>query len=117
MQRLIVWMFLVTCGLAAKSAFASPCNDYGVGIVFKDTLYGAATGAVLSGLALWAAGDHEESDRKVAIGALGGGALGGAYGVFEATTRSCVDKGGASLMPVKTRDGVGAALSFRLVTN
>jgi hypothetical protein len=108
---------VLTLLLSSPVAAASPCNDYGFGIVFKDTLYGAATGAVLSGLAVWAAGDHDETDRKVAIGALGAGVLGGAYGVFEATTRTCVDKGGASLTPLPTKDGLGASFNVRFALN
>ena len=119
MTKLIFLSLVVAGGMAAKTAAASPCDDYGFGIVFKDTLYGAATGAVLSGLAIWASGDHEETDRKVAFGALGAGVLGAGYGIFEATTRHCVDKNaGASLVPVRTDDGhFGAALSLRIATN
>ncbi|RZI55011.1 MAG: hypothetical protein EOP14_07660 [Pseudomonas sp.] len=72
------------------SAASFGCESVGGSVILKDTLYGALTGAVLSGLVLLASGDGGgDAGAIVAASTAGGGVLGLGLGIAEVAYRDC----------------------------
>lgn len=86
-------ILVTVCFLSAPSARAASfgCESVGGSVIFKDTLYGALTGAVISGLVLLAQSDSGGSDsgNVLAVGTATGGALGLGLGIAEVSFREC----------------------------
>ncbi|SMF43674.1 hypothetical protein [Pseudobacteriovorax antillogorgiicola] len=78
----------------SSQAFARDiaCDSLGGGVLFKDMFYGIGIGGVIGGLA-YAAGDNDKNDggKIAAQGALVGSVLGLGVGIWEFSSRDCVD--------------------------
>jgi hypothetical protein len=75
---------------STASAASFGCESVGGSVILKDTLYGALTGAVLSGLVLLASGDGgDDAGTVVAASTAGGGVLGLGLGIAEVAYRDC----------------------------
>lgn len=90
MQKSIA-IFLISLHFCVSNlAFgaSASCDELGGVVVFKDTLYGAATGLLISGIAL-AASEHGDTRQYLTTGASIGAGFGVGLAAFELTTREC----------------------------
>lgn len=80
----------VALGLATPNlALSASCKDPAAGVVFKDMLYGIGIGGILSGLYLISSSSDNDNGQVLGRGALIGGVLGTAAGVYEVSVRNC----------------------------
>jgi len=83
----------IAASLAMTSTFSAAeeraCSEFGMGVIYKDTLYGLGTGIILTGLTIVAVDNYRHSTRKLAAGGLIGAGLGAGIGVLEVLTRDC----------------------------
>ena len=85
---LISWLITIeTTDTLAAAGFG--CDGVAGAVIFKDTLYGGATGILISGLVVVAQDDRTDSAKTIANGGLVGTVLGLGLGVLEITTRDC----------------------------
>lgn len=94
MKKMIAVLMILAAVSLSTPAGTAWAQDDGMPIIFRDTLYGAATGAFLGGLLLLTSDNAGNHWDYVAFGGLIGAAGGLAYGVYN-TPRSMVeiDKG------------------------
>lgn len=77
-------------GMATPSqALSASCKDPAAGVVFKDMLYGIGIGGILSGLYLISSSSDNDNGQVLGRGALIGGVLGTAAGIYEVSVRNC----------------------------
>ena len=80
---------LTSPSVTAASGFG--CDGVAGGVIFKDTLYGAGTGALVGMLVVAAQDDRSDSAQTIANGGLVGSVLGLGLGILEITTRDCYE--------------------------
>lgn len=95
MRYVLAVFFLLSsvCVSSSASAASFGCESVGGSVIFKDTLYGALTGTVLSGLVLLASDAGEDSGQIIAGGTAVGGLLGLGLGIAEVSLRECPPMG------------------------
>ena len=107
-----------------SSAFAAKgfgCDGVAGAVIFKDSLYGAATGILVAALVVASQDDRSNSAKTVANGGLGGTVLGLGLGILEVSTRDCYQpsrsgsrglKGTPMVSIQNDRIGAGVQISF-----
>lgn len=90
----VLSLLLSTLGFSSSASAASfGCESVGGSVIFKDMLYGALTGTVLSGLVLLASDSGDDSGQIIAGGTAVGGLLGLGLGIAEVSLRECPPMG------------------------
>ena len=90
MRRIACCVALATVLLTATSALA---QDNG-STVFRDTVYGVLTGAVIGGALTLATDNPEDHLAWIGVGAAVGAVAGVSYGVYETTSLAELDHDG-----------------------
>ncbi len=98
------WIRLVACALllaAGSVAWAQPRGE----IIFRDTFYGALTGAIIGGALVVFTDEPAEHLEYIAYGGAAGAIVGALFGAYEATALAEIRDGEIYLaMPtVRTR--------------
>ena len=75
------------CALAADPA----CQEIGGSVIFKNSLYGALSGGLLTGLIAIASKNSHYANQNIAAGGAIGASLGIGYGVFEVMNKRCIE--------------------------
>lgn len=90
LKSVVLGLILSALGVTflPQRAEAASCPSIG-GTIIRDSLYGIAIGAGVSGLVLLASQDDTDIAAKLATGALIGGGVGAAVGVVEIVLSPC----------------------------